>query len=81
VPGPEDDPAQAGVGEHIPRPPHWGGYHIYAEAVELWLEGESRIHDRARWTRTLRWPEGAAAADETARPVIAGAWRATRLQP
>ena len=81
VPGPEDDPSQAGAGEHIPRPPHWGGYHVHAEAVELWLEGESRIHDRARWTRTLRWPEAAAATDEAARPVVAGPWRATRLQP
>jgi pyridoxine/pyridoxamine 5'-phosphate oxidase len=36
--------------------------------VELWVEGEFRIHDRARWTR--RAPAGAAAV-----------WTATRLQP
>jgi pyridoxamine 5'-phosphate oxidase len=75
VPGPEDDPAQAGVGEDIPRPPHWGGYHVYAEAVELWVEGESRIHDRARWVRELRWD------DPALPPRDLGAWQATRLQP
>jgi len=69
VPGPEDDPAPPGI--VIPRPPHWGGYCLWASAVELWVEGESRIHDRARWERTLD-AAGAAAP---------GAWRATRLQP
>src|ERR1700761_2958164 len=37
----------------VPRPPHWGGYQLWAESVELWVEGEARIHDRARWTRRL----------------------------
>jgi pyridoxamine 5'-phosphate oxidase len=36
----------------VPRPPHWGGFRLRAEAVELWVEGEFRIHDRARWTRS-----------------------------
>ena len=40
----------------VPRPPHWGGFRLYPEAVELWVEGEFRIHDRARWTRTLNAP-------------------------
>jgi pyridoxamine 5'-phosphate oxidase len=53
-------------GEHrVPRPPHWGGYKLIAEAVELWVEGEFRIHDRARYTR-----QG-----------LGAAWSATRLQP
>jgi pyridoxamine 5'-phosphate oxidase len=53
-------------GEHpVPRPPHWGGYKLVADAVELWVEGEFRIHDRARYTRAL----------------AGGAWSATRLQP
>jgi pyridoxamine 5'-phosphate oxidase len=56
----------------IPRPPHWGGYHLWADAVELWVEGAGRIHDRARWSRSLsRRPDG----------FDAGAWRVTRLQP
>ena len=37
----------------FPRPPFWGGYYVWADAVELWIEGASRIHERARWTRSL----------------------------
>lgn len=70
VPGPEDDPEPAGI--QIPRPPHWGGYHLWVSAVELWVEGESRIHDRVRWERALT-PVGDAFA--------AGPWLAARLQP
>ncbi|MEN0019256.1 MAG: pyridoxamine 5'-phosphate oxidase [Planctomycetota bacterium] len=36
----------------LPRPPHWGGFDLRAEAVELWLGGPGRVHDRARWERT-----------------------------
>jgi pyridoxamine 5'-phosphate oxidase len=57
----------------IPRPPHWGGYRLWAETVELWAEGKGRIHDRALWRRSLTLtPEG---------EVRTGAWSATRLQP
>jgi pyridoxamine 5'-phosphate oxidase len=76
VPGPEDAAAPAGTGDNIPRPPNWGGYHVYADAVELWIEGESRIHDRARWVRTLR--PGTEAGSP---PVALDDWRCTRLQP
>lgn len=37
---------------HVPRPPHWGGWRIWFESVELWCAGPGRIHDRAVWTRT-----------------------------
>jgi pyridoxamine 5'-phosphate oxidase len=57
----------------IPRPPHWGGYRLWAESVELWVEGKARIHDRALWRRSLT----VAAAGS----VRTGAWSATRLQP
>jgi len=60
-------------GAEVPRPPHWGGYRLWAEAVELWVEGNARIHDRARWTRTLT-PKGTSDFD-------ASPWVATRLQP
>ena len=56
----------------IPRPPHWGGYRLWAEAVELWVQGAARIHDRARWQRSLR---------ASATSFSPGAWVATRLQP
>jgi pyridoxamine 5'-phosphate oxidase len=59
-------------GVAIPRPPHWGGYHLWVEAVELWTEGVARLHDRARWTRSLV-PAGGG--------FTGGAWTATRLQP
>ena len=57
----------------IPRPPHWGGYQLWVDSVELWVEGEARIHDRARWNRPLRAIPG-----DTFTP---GAWTTTRLQP
>ena len=31
----------------IPRPPFWGGYYVWADAVELWIEG-AVAHPRAR---------------------------------
>lgn len=45
------------VDVNIPRPHNWGGYRLCADAVELWVEGEFRIHDRARWTRVtdVQW--------------------------
>jgi pyridoxamine 5'-phosphate oxidase len=69
-------PGSAGVDENlkinIPRPAHWGGYRLWADTVELWSQGAARIHDRARWTRTL------VARGDTFNP---GAWSVTRLQP
>jgi pyridoxamine 5'-phosphate oxidase len=56
----------------VPRPPHWGGYRLHVDAMELWVEGEFRIHDRARWTRTL---------DLAQDPGTAATWSVTRLQP
>jgi pyridoxamine 5'-phosphate oxidase len=57
----------------VPRPSFWGGYRLWADAVELWVAGEARIHDRARWTRSLQL-----AANGSVRP---GPWSVTRLQP
>ena len=72
---PMPDPASADDARDfdIPRPPHWGGFRLWADAVELWVESDARMHDRARWQRTL-----SAQADATFR---CGAWSATRLQP
>jgi pyridoxamine 5'-phosphate oxidase len=66
--------ADGGGGEdaEIPRPPHWGGYRVWAERVELWCAGTGRVHDRAEWTRSLT-PAGDG--------YTGGPWSATRLQP
>jgi pyridoxamine 5'-phosphate oxidase len=58
---------------HVPRPANWGGYRLWADAIELWVEGEYRIHDRARFERTLT-PDLNGGFKGTA-------WQATRLQP
>lgn len=65
-----DDAPDPGIA--IPRPPHWGGYQLWADAVELWVEGAARLHDRARWTRTL---------EPAACGFNAGGWSVTRLHP
>jgi pyridoxamine 5'-phosphate oxidase len=73
TPLPWQSGAESALDIPIPRPPHWGGYHLWAESVELWVEGEARVHDRARWTRKLtEFPSSS---------FEAGPWTATRLQP
>ncbi|HYM36344.1 MAG TPA: pyridoxal 5'-phosphate synthase, partial [Steroidobacteraceae bacterium] len=58
---------------HVPRPPHWGGYRLWPELIELWVEGPGRVHDRAVWTRTVQSQD-----DFTMK---CGTWSATRLNP
>lgn len=57
----------------VPRPPHWGGYRLWPERIELWVEGPNRAHDRAVWTRRLE------RTDEFA--FKGSDWAATRLNP
>jgi pyridoxamine 5'-phosphate oxidase len=49
----------------IPRPPHWGGFRLRAERVELWQGVAGRLHDRGVWERGVGEAE----------------WRRGRLQP
>lgn len=60
----------------IPRPPHWGGYRILIDTVELWIGGDARLHDRAVWKRAT--PAG---LREDGAPRSSRAWIATRRQP
>jgi len=64
-------PLQA-VGAAVPRPPHWGGWRIWAFRVELWVGMPGRLHDRACWER---------ACEPGAAPPVQGPWRSARLQP
>ncbi len=68
---PEDDQEP---GLRLPRPANWGGYRLWAAAVELWVEGEHRLHDRARWSREIM--PASAGGRFHAEP-----WRHQRLQP
>ena len=63
----------AGEAPDIARPPHWGGFRIWANAIELWKDGTDRIHDRALWKRSL---VRASEHEFTVTP-----WVGTRLQP
>lgn len=57
----------------LARPPHWGGYRIWVNRIELWVEGTARIHDRAMWRRDL--------AQADAYSFSVSPWTGTRLQP
>ncbi|HEY6642597.1 pyridoxamine 5'-phosphate oxidase [Povalibacter sp.] len=61
------------TGGEVPRPPHWGGYRLWIESMELWVEGPGRVHDRAIWKRSLTRQDEFSFA--------AGNWQTTRLNP
>ena len=59
--------------KEIQRPPHWGGIRVWAHEIELWMDGEDRVHDRARWTRKLKINQDNSFSTSK--------WIGTRLQP
>ena len=34
----------------IPRPAHWGGFRLKPQRIEFWQGGDSRLHDRFRYS-------------------------------
>jgi pyridoxamine 5'-phosphate oxidase len=50
-------------GRPVPRPPHWGGFRLVPDMIELWYGQRARLHDRiryervdGRWSRRLLYP-------------------------
>jgi pyridoxamine 5'-phosphate oxidase len=35
----------------VPRPSHWSGWNLSPSIIEFWLDGESRIHERLKYTK------------------------------
>jgi len=59
--------------EELPRPDFWGGFRLWLESIELWVEGRDRFHERVRYERQLDARD--AYTFET------GRWNWQRLQP
>lgn len=66
------DLALARPAARVPKPPHWGGFRLWADRVELWTMGAGRLHDRAEWKRRL---------DPSPDGYVGGVWASTRLSP
>jgi pyridoxamine 5'-phosphate oxidase len=53
-------------GGDVPCPPHWGGFRLVPDTIELWQGRPNRLHDRLRYCRDPAQPSG---------------WRIERLSP
>ena len=61
------------TGDTLPRPEFWGGFRLWLDAVELWVEGENRFHERVRYERHL--------TQRDAHHFAPDRWQSQRLQP
>jgi pyridoxamine 5'-phosphate oxidase len=57
----------------LPRPDFWGGFRLWLTAIELWVEGRDRFHERVRYERQLDAHD--------AHTFKTGRWTWQRLQP
>ena len=37
--------------KEVPRPDHWSGWNLIPISIEFWLDGDSRIHERLKYTK------------------------------
>ena len=37
--------------DEVPRPDHWSGWNLTPSSIEFWLDGDSRIHERLKYTK------------------------------
>jgi len=51
------------AGGPVPRPPHWGGYRLKPDMLEIWYGQRARLHDRIHyeragetWTKRMLYP-------------------------
>ncbi len=38
--------------KNVPRPKHWSGWNLSPSSIEFWLDGDNRIHERLKYTKT-----------------------------
>ena len=36
----------------VPRPKHWSGWNLAPLNIEFWLDGDNRIHERLKYTKS-----------------------------
>ena len=59
--------------QKIPRPPNWGGYRLWIEEIEFWLNQKDRLHDRLHFRRALTISSEGIETEKK--------WTVKRLQP